>query len=137
MKKINVFVSFAACFLIFSCGNPLKEELEVSQKKLMDLHDEVMPKTMKINKLKADLAAIGDENSDNDSLKILVIDASLKMQQASDDMYAWMEDFGLAIKEDKDLEKKKQEFDALLPEIERIKKDTDESMDKAKSILGR
>lgn len=137
MKKINVFVSFSACFLIFSCGNPLKEELEVSQKKLMDLHDEVMPKTMKINKLKADLAAFGDENSDNDSLKILVIDASLKMQQASDDMYAWMEDFGLAIKEDKDLEKKKQEFDALLPEIERIKKDTDESMDKAKSILGR
>lgn len=122
--------------VLFACGNGLKEELDLQQAELMELHDEVMPKSMRIDKIKSQLGDFKNENEVSDSLQILIMDTSLKLGKANDDMYLWMKDFGTAMNDVENLEEKKSLYNELQPEIERIAKETDDYIKLAKEILG-
>jgi len=136
--KNRIKVLFVALFsmLVQACGNNLKNELDLQQAELMKLHDEVMPKSMRIDKIKSQLATFGKEKEVSDSLQILIMDTSLKLGKANEDMYLWMKNFGTAMNDVENLEEKKKLYDESQPEIERIAKETDDNIQLAKEILG-
>lgn len=118
-----------------ACDNELKKELETQQATLMKLHDEVMPKSMRIDKIKANLQTLSQSQNDNDSLSVLITDTSVKLQKTNDDMYTWMKNFGVAMNDVTDLDEKKKLYDELEIEIEKIKAETDEYTEKAQKLL--
>lgn len=133
MKRIAVLLVIATLGLS-SCENKLKKELDEQQDRLMTLHDEVMPKSMRTDKLKADLQSFAQETED-DSIKNIILVTSMSLQKANDDMYMWMKNFGVAMNETPDLETKKELYDELELEITRIKEETNEQIDTANKIL--
>lgn len=134
-SKIQIAASVLLVVFVIACGNPLQAELETQQAELMKLHDEVMPKSMRIDKLKSQLGDFKKENEVSDSLQILIMDTSMKLGKANDDMYLWMKDFGTAMNDVENLEEKKKLYDELQPEIERIAKETNDYIKLAKEII--
>lgn len=134
MKNLRLIL-FAIVITFTSCENKLQKEVDAQQASLMKLHDELMPKSMKIDKIKADLQTLYKSENVSDSLSVLIIDTSMKLQKTNDDMYLWMKNFGTAMNDVTDLNEKKKLYDELEPEIERIKAETDEFTNKAKSLL--
>lgn len=135
-SKIQIAASVLLVVFVIACGNPLQAELETQQAELMKLHDEVMPKSMRIDKLKSQLGDFRKENEVSDSLQILIMDTSMKLGKANDDMYLWMKDFGTAMNDVENLEEKKKLYDELQPEIERIAQETNDNIKLAKEIIG-
>ena len=133
MKKITFFFFFLS---LASCENAQKKAVEALQTELLNQHDEVMVKTMRMDKLKNEMLTVSEANPHNDSLKILIIDTSLKLQTASDDMFKWMDNLGVAMNETTDLKQKLELYNELLPEIKRIATETNEYSEKAKAIIG-
>jgi hypothetical protein len=120
---------FAACST--SSGEQDKE-IESLHKELIKGHDEVMPLSMQLPKLKEKVLAHAEETEadDVDSAQIL----SLALTKANDDMYTWMDDFAEAMKvEDKAF--KISAYKRLQDEISVIGEDTREAMKDAKLFL--
>jgi uncharacterized protein YcfL len=133
MKKLKVLllVAFLGVFAM-SCGGAEEKELEALNKELMTGHDEVMPKSMKIANVKKNLLAAVETESD--SVKNVALEISTKLQKAEDDMYLWMDNFGKAMNEEKNLQEKLRLYKELNVEIKSIKENTDSSIEAAKEM---
>jgi hypothetical protein len=96
MRRIQLAVILSLFFLVPSCGekgDPLFDEVMV-------IHDEVMPKTGYMQKLKTQLEA--SKSKTTDSLEILNIQNVIDdLVTADDAMFDWMKDFRPP--EDKDI----------------------------------
>ncbi len=131
LKNLLLLVLFVT--VVSSCENKTDKELEELNKVLMEGHDTVMPKSMTIGNLKKDL--IGTTETASDSVKSEVAALSDRLQKAEDDMYTWMEDYGKALNDIEDKEEKLKLYKSLKEDIERIRKETDESIEKARKII--
>ena len=127
--------------LLLSCSNPEKpnESPEVAEqntqwRKVMDIHDEVMPKTSQINKTARELRAVISQDSSQTEQLLPVITA---LDQAEEGMMEWMYAF-------KPLNRLRDSLDHkaimkyLLEEevrIQKVKEDMLTSLEKGQSTL--
>lgn len=130
MKYLFLFfvaALFAACS---SSSGEQDKEIESLHKELIKGHDEVMPLSMQLPKLKEKVLAHAEETEDVDAAQTL----SLVLTKANDDMYTWMDDFAEAMKvEDKAF--KISAYKRLQDEISVIGEDTREAIKDAKLFL--
>lgn len=130
MKYLFLFfvaALFAACS---SSSGEQDKEIESLHKELIKGHDEVMPLSMQLPKLKEKVLAHAEETEDVDTAQTL----SLVLTKANDDMYTWMDDFAEAMKvEDKAF--KISAYKRLQDEISVIGEDTREAIKDAKLFL--
>jgi predicted nucleic acid-binding Zn-ribbon protein len=131
MKKISVFVIIVLQALIIACTPQKTKELESLNKSLMTLHDEVMPKTMKISEIKKQVLAKAETVSDKTNAE----DLARKLQTAEDKMYTWMDEFGKVLNTEKDETKKIEKYKTLLKQIEDIKNTTETALSESDSYI--
>lgn len=89
MKKIIVLVLSVA---LASCGSKQQEQAAANlQKEVFAVHDEVMPKSMKMEDMQASIISKYEKDT---TLKAQGIKLNAEMKAASDSMYVWMNDLG-------------------------------------------
>jgi hypothetical protein len=123
---IVLFVSFIA---VMACKQGANAELDTLKTKNMALHDELMPKSMKISEIKKQVMAKA-ETADA-AAKELATTINTKLTTNEEKMYVWMEDLGKAMNAAGDEASQIKAYQTLLSTIETIKKDTDASLAEA------
>lgn len=120
----NLIYIFIALMIIVGCG-----EKSVLEMKVMEVHDEVMPKLGKLNKLRSGLSkslpSITDQN-----LKKTVLETIKNLEDADDGMMDWMAEWKIPAEEPQKTEYLKSE----MIKINKVKKDMLESMDAATAL---
>lgn len=124
---------FILTILVFSCNqSPKVSEAQAAdlQKAVFKIHDEVMPKTMKIEDVQAEIRTKVEKNT---QLKTEGLAINSAMQAASDSMYAFMAAMTKA--EELPLEQKVAQMQVLKTKGETIKTATENSLQKADEFL--
>ena len=134
MKKILFCLSFS--FLLIACGpNEEDKEIETIYTELMEGHDSVMPKSMQLPKLKAEVLKVVNELPEGDSLKIVAINLGKELITANEDMYTWMDEFAVAMNDVEDKGEKLKLYKSLNTEIKEIGEATDLAIETANKFL--
>lgn len=132
--KTQIFKLFVILsVMLSSCNSSQTNELTEVNTKMMKLHDEVMPKTMKIGDLKDKVLKSvinADSTKKNEAARI-----ANSLQLAEDGMYQWMEKYGDALNNVKDEKEKLRIYKELYPQIEQTKKETIVSIQAAEVFL--
>lgn len=119
--------------IIVGCESSQKKEIDEINTKMMKLHDEVMPQTMKIGDLRDKvLKSALDADTAKKSEAARVANA---LQLAEDGMYQWMEKYGNTINNIKDEKQKLEVYKQLYVDIDKTKKETILSMKAADIFL--
>ncbi len=134
MKRNAIWMILVGIMAV-ACSNPLEGEIKQKYEVLLKNHDEVMPKTMKLAKIKGDMLKSVESLSETDSLKMMAVSTAQKLDLADEKMYTWMDDFGKVLNEEKDLKVKSQKYDSLLVSIAEIAKLTDKAMADANQLI--
>ncbi len=124
---------FVLTFLVFSCNSSQKESEAQAvdlQKAVFKIHDEVMPKTMKIEDIQV---AVRTKVEKNTQLKTKGLAINTAMQAASDSMYAFM--VAMTKAEELPLERKIAQMKILQNKGETIKTATETALQKADEFL--
>ncbi len=132
MKRL-IGVVFA--ILLYACGPSQQDkEIEALHQELIQGHDQVMPLSMQLPKLKEKvMARVEGLDETNDSLgkaRILADDLTV----ANEGMYTWMDEFA----EGMNLANKDQKvelYKRLKKEVEELDKATSSAMDAAKKFI--
>ncbi len=124
------FVGLLACK-----NNEQQEKLDAMQKELIKGHDEVMPMSMKIPKLKTQLLESVEGLEETDEKLIEARRVAVDLTRANDDMYNWMDNFSEAINNTEDLNSKEELFVRLQEEIDMISESTKTAMEAANNLL--
>ena len=134
MKKILFCLSFSC--LILACG-PSEEDkrIETVYAELMEGHDAVMPKSMQLPKIKAELLKSVNELPEGDSLKAVAINLGKELITANEDMYTWMDELAVAMNDVEDKTEKLQLYESLNEEIKKIGEATNTAMETADKFL--
>jgi hypothetical protein len=123
--------------LIFSallgCKNASLAELDNLKTKAITLHDEVMPKTMKISEIKKQVLAKADTQDQATKDKAQIINE--KLQNSEDLMYTWMDELGVAMNTEGDEALKLKAYQGLVKSVEKIKTDTDSALKDAEEFI--
>jgi hypothetical protein len=128
MKKI------LALFLILfavACTDKSAEESAKLKEETFKIHDDVMPISMNLEDLKADVMKKAEADT---TLKKSALDISLELDKAYNDMETWMPKIGEAA-DMKDGEEKVKIFTELKTEGESIKQKTLDAKKKAEEFL--
>lgn len=138
-KSIGSILLF---YSLIGCANRAEDQSVLEtvgdlQKKVMEVHDEVMPKMEEIHRLKRDLVirreqmrSVGDSTS---AVLIKQIDKQLlSLQDADNAMMDWMYEFKPPSEED---EKAIEYLKSMQVSIEKVKEKMLSSIDKAKDLL--
>jgi outer membrane translocation and assembly module TamA len=134
--KNYMAILFIVGFVVISCKE--EKRTETSQmKKVMAIHDEVMPKMSTLGNMVADLS----EKEDSTEIGIKYMEARKELQEAHKSMMDWMRGFGERFDSDeilngKELSAQKQKW--LDEEEEKVKALRDQingSIEKAKILL--
>lgn len=122
--------------LMVACG-PSEEDMATDKlySQLMEGHDEVMPKSMLLPKMKTKMLAMVADLSETDSLKTVALDLSSDLTKANEDMYTWMAEFAVAMNNIEDKSEKLKRYTTLNEEIAAIGEATNSVMEKAKTFL--
>jgi len=124
------------CLLIISCKEEKKTEPS-QMKKVMAIHDEVMPKMGTIGNLVGELSS----KEDSTALGIKYLDARTDLQDAHKSMMDWMKNFGDRFDPDeilngKELTEQKQHWlDEEEVKVNALKVQINESIEKAQKLL--
>ncbi len=135
---IRVQLLFALLFFMISCqGDKKTSEGQSQMKKVMAMHDEVMPEMGVIGKLVRELK----KKEDSTAIGLQYKSAREDLQAAHESMMVWMREFGNRFDSDeilngKELTDQKQQW---LNEEERkmqaVKEEINTSIEKAKTLL--
>ncbi len=117
--------------LIFSCTDKTAEETAKLKEETFKIHDEVMPLSMNLEDVKAEVMK---RTLVDTTLKKTALDISLVLDKAYNDMEAWMPKLGSAT-DMKDGEEKLKAFIELKTEGEKIKQSTIDAKKKAEEFL--
>ena len=91
MKLSKIFIAIFLSLAVFSCKEAKKAEENTSQmKRVMAMHDEVMPKMGAMGKLAGELSS----KEDSTTLGMQYNKARKDLQEARDAMMEWMQGFG-------------------------------------------
>ena len=133
MKKIVVLIlSFV---IILGCTNNAHEkEIEKMHDELIIKHDEVMPVSLQLPKLKGDIMTKVQGLSHEDTLFLLASQNARDLTKANEDMYSWMDKFSEAMNQE-DQEVKFQKYKELESEIAVIDSTTKVVLKNAKDFL--
>ncbi|CAH0995414.1 hypothetical protein EMA8858_01535 [Emticicia aquatica] len=128
MKKI-----LASIILLFAvaCTDKVAEESAKLKAETFKIHDDVMPISMNLEDLKANVMKKAESDS---TLKSTALDISLELDKAYTSMEEWMPKLGEAA-EMKDGEEKLKVFVSLKTEGEQIKQKTLDAKKKAEDFL--
>lgn len=123
MKKILVsIIAIGWLGFVFSCEKTEEKVSEVMKKELFDLHDKLMPETMKVEDMKAKLDSM---KTGADSANIEAIKNQL--DQANAGMMDWMHNFDISkldsMANDQKIEYLKKQIDIL----KKVNEDTEAS----------
>lgn len=138
MKKTIFLFIVALSVLAFSC----KEEKKVDttqMKKVMAIHDEVMPKMSTIGSLVGELSS----KEDSTAMGLKYQDARKDLQEAHKSMMDWMKGFGDRFDYDeihngKELtEEKKKWLDEEEIKVNALKTQINESIEKAQKLMSK
>ncbi len=135
MKKIAVLIAMSFIGLMACKNNEQQEKLDAMQKELIKGHDEVMPMSMKIPKLKTQLLESVEGLEETDEKLIEARRVAVDLTRANDDMYNWMDNFSEAINNTEDLNSKEELFVRLQEEIDLISESTKTAMEAANNLL--
>ena len=94
-KTLQVSLLLLSTLIVFTCksNDPNQIEEEITHEKLMEVHDEVMPKMGEINSLRNKLIKISKDNSINENDLAVVNEAIKYLEQADDSMMDWMGEY--------------------------------------------
>jgi len=129
MKKILISV---LVFGFFSCQSGSEEALKLIDAALIEGHDVVMPKSMKLADMKEAMVAKLDSTNADQLAKAQ--DISRRMDQAEAAMYSWMDAYREVQDEVKDPIEKLKRFQAMKTQIDSIAVITDQVIADAKGF---
>lgn len=140
MKKFQAILICSVLFLSFSCKEEKKSTEESSQmKKVMAIHDEVMPKMSTIGKLVGEIKPKVDSTEMGQDYEVAMKD----LQEANRAMMDWMKDFGdrfdhEEILEGKELSEEKQQWlDEEEEKVKVVKDKINGSIERAQALLAK
>lgn len=137
MNRLSLYICVLLAGIVTSCG-PSKEvrqkkELEKLALEVMDAHDRTMADYGKIRPLTKNLLELEVVQTDS-IIKKELIDASLALEKADDDMMNWMHNYK-APEDFLPFEEKKAYYLDEKAKIEGIEKQTNRAMDRANLII--
>lgn len=135
MKRIIVFLF--PLLILASCGgsSELDQKLEALNKELMEGHDVVMPKSMKLPKVKASVLEKIKDLPEDDTLVIEGRRIAFELTKANDDMYNWMDNYSNARLKTEDPNSQLELYERLQEEIVHIGDHTNKAMSMAEEFL--
>lgn len=125
-----------ACLIFISCKEEKKAD-STQMKKVMAIHDEVMPKMSIIGSMVGELSS----KEDSTAMGLKYLDARSDLQDAHKAMMDWMKGFGNRFDSDEILngkeltEEKKKWLDEEEEKVNALKTQINESIEKAKRLL--
>jgi len=137
--KNYVILLFLASFFMVSCKDEKKADSD-QMKKVMAIHDEVMPKMGTIGKLVGTLSELENDSTD---LRVEYEVARKDLQDAHKSMMDWMKGFGDRFDSDEIMNGKaltEQKQDWLNEEEKKVialKTQINESIEKAEKLMGK
>ncbi|MFT7434475.1 MAG: hypothetical protein ACI8UX_000262 [Psychromonas sp.] len=136
MKKV-LTAGILMMFMV-ACG-PSEQDIAIEKVygELMEGHDEVMPKSMLLPKVKTKILAKVADLPEFDSLKTVALDLSHDLTKANEAMYTWMDEFAAAMNDVEDKSEKLKLYTILNLEIITISDATNSVMEKANTFLGK
>lgn len=126
----KIFASLLLLFVV-ACTDKSAEESAKLKDETFKIHDDVMPISMNLEDLKADVMKKAEADT---TLKKTALDISLDLDKAYNEMEAWMPKIGEAA-DMKDSEEKVKIFTELKTEGESIKQKTLDAKKKAEEFL--
>ena len=135
MKHILIALAFVGFLL--SCGGPseVDKKLDALYAELIKGHDDVMPLSMKLPKLKTEVLASVNNLPEGDSLKTQAVEIGIALIKANEDMYTWMDAFAVAMNDVEDKKEKLVLYEKLKVDIVKIDEATHECMETAQNLL--
>lgn len=138
MKKYTALL-LIGCLFVIGCKEEKKAEAS-QMKKVMAIHDEVMPKMGTIGNLVGELSEKEKENS-TEEMTFKYLEARKDLQAAHKSMMDWMQGFGDRfdpdeILNDKELTAEKQKWlDEEEEKIKALRDQINSSIEKAKTLI--
>lgn len=126
----NLLTSFLIIFAL-ACTDKSAEESAKLKEETFKLHDEIMPISMNLEDLKANVMKKAEADT---TLKKTALDISLALDKAYTDMETWMPKLGEAT-DMKDGEEKVKALTTLKTEGEQLKQSTLDAKKKAEEFL--
>jgi uncharacterized coiled-coil DUF342 family protein len=139
MKTVPIVSLILIMVSIFACG-PQKSENELLEEKVIQVHDEVMPKigNLKSHKNKLEKKANSlEESSTSDDYQSQISElrsAAADCDKAYDEMFVWMRQYNKDI-EGMTEEEKKAYFENELEKVEKVKEDILQALENGESLL--
>lgn len=136
MKKTLFLFVATLSMIAFSCKEE-KSENTTQMKKVMAIHDEVMPKMSTIGSMVGELSS----KEDSTAMGLKYLDARSDLQAAHKSMMNWMKGFGDRFDSDEILngkeltEQKKKWLDEEEEKVNALKDQINESIKKAQKLL--
>ncbi len=129
----------ASLLFVFGCQINRSEinEEKILRDEIYAIHDEAMPKTAEIHRLKRQLKKIPDQNIPSEIEKKQILETIVLLEKADDSMMSWMSSF----KEPAKLRKAKSHAEIMVylneekNKISQVRTDMYESIEKARALL--
>jgi uncharacterized protein YcfL len=129
----NAILILVSIFILWGCNsNSTSSELEGLKAKAITLHDQVMPKSMKISEIKKQVIEKADSQNASKDLAQAI---NAKLQTSEDLMYAWMDELGVAMNTEGDDATKIKAYKSLVKSVEKIKTDTEAALKEADNYI--
>jgi hypothetical protein len=139
MKTVPIVSLILIMVSIFGCG-PQKSENKLLEEKVIQVHDEVMPKIGNLksqkNKLEKKANSLEESSTSDDYQKQIseLRSAAADCENAYDGMFVWMRQYNKDT-EGMTEEEKKAYFENELEKVEKVKKDILQALENGESLL--
>ncbi len=124
-----------------SCDNGHKEVEQELKKKVIDIHDEIMPRMREIVELKEQLQLLQDNLAGNNANEATVAKVTQLRQiqsglnEAENSMRTWMQEFKVTLPEDTPHESVIEYYEEEKAEISQVRENMLSSIDAAKTFI--
>ena len=139
MKIVTIVSLMFIIAFAFSCG-PQKSENELLEEKVIQIHDEVMPRIGNLksqkNKLEKKAESLEESSNSDDYQKQIdeLRSAAAACDHAYDEMFVWMRQFKRDI-EGMTEEEEKAYLENELEKVEKVKKDILQALENGEALL--
>ncbi|MDO6439367.1 hypothetical protein Q4534_18225 [Cyclobacterium sp. 1_MG-2023] len=138
MIKAPLALLILLCVSVFSCS-PKESQNELLKEKVIQVHDEVMPKIgelkasqKKLNEMAGNLEQSEDAKDTEKAAELKAVAADC--EHAYDEMFVWMRQFDVDLEEMSE-EQAKSYLEEQLEKVDKVKKDILEALEKSEALL--
>ncbi|AEL23791.1 hypothetical protein [Cyclobacterium marinum] len=138
MRNTPFLLLFLLCVSVFSCS-PKKSQNDLLKEKVIQVHDEVMPKIGELKTSQKKLNEMAENLEQSDELEDAEKATELKAVAADcgnayDEMFVWMRQFDPNL-EDMSEEQAKTYLEEQLEKVGEVKKDILQALEKSQKLL--